>query len=96
MSKRLTGAVLSAAMMMAATATSAGAADRDFCRDYAQAALRQVRGALHHERCAMHMDNVARWSPEFRDHFQWCLHVSKDTANDERDARHRVLEDCAH
>lgn len=94
MSKLLTGAA--AALMILASAGSAGAADREFCRDYAQSALRQVRGALHHQRCAVHLDNVARWSPEFRDHFRWCLNVSKDTANDERAARHRVLERCAH
>jgi hypothetical protein len=97
MSNRLAGAVAGVAVLfIVGAAGPAAAADRDFCRDYAQAALRQVRGALHHQRCAEHMDNVTRWSPEYRDHFQWCLHVSKDTANDERDARRRVLEDCAH
>ena len=97
MSRCLTG-VLAAVLITSATAaaSSAGAADREFCRDYAQAALRQVRAALHHERCATRLDNLTRWSPEFRDHFQWCLNVSKDTAADEREARHRVLEQCAH
>ena len=97
MSKHLAGAIAGVAVLIiAGAAAPAGAADREFCRDYAQSALRQVRAGLHHQRCAVHMDDVARWSPEFRDHFQWCLHVSKDTAGDQREARRRVLEKCAH
>ena len=97
MSKLLTAALaVAAAMLAAGVATSAAAADREFCRDYAQSALRQVRGALHHQRCSVMLNDAARWSPEYRDHLLWCLHVSKDTAIDQREARHRVLEKCAH
>jgi hypothetical protein len=82
--------------VMIAAAAPVAAADRDFCRDYAQAALRQVRAALNHQRCSVHLDNPTRWSPEYRAHFQWCQHVSKDTATDERAARHQVLQRCVH
>ena len=94
MSKLAAGAF--AALIIVSAAGPAVCADREFCRDYAQAALRQVRAGIRHERCVTHMDDVARWSPEFRNHFQWCLHVSKDTASDQREARHRVLAMCAH
>jgi hypothetical protein len=90
----LAGALIAAAAP--ATAMPNAASDREFCRDYAQAALRQVRAGLSHLRCSVHLDNPARWSPEYRSHFQWCLHVSKDTATDERAARHRVLRGCVH
>ena len=89
MSNPLAGGIALAAVMFSLAAGCAGAADREYCRDYAQTALRQVRGASRHPRCA------ARWSPEFRDHFQWCLQVSKDTATDQRAARHRTLAACA-
>ena len=93
MSKPLIGAIFGLAGLVAAGA--AAAADREFCRDYAQAAVRQVRAAQEHSACAAQMADAARWSPEFRDHIRWCLHVSKDTATDERHARHRVLQACA-
>ena len=95
MSNPLAGGIALAAVMFSLAAGYAGAADREYCRDYAQTALRQVRGASRHPRCAALMVDAARWSPEFRDHFQWCLQVSKDTATDQRAARHRTLAACA-
>ncbi len=95
MSKKLTLA-LSAALLLAA-AGSAQAAGEGFCRDYARAAVNQVRGAEHHGRCDLRMDrDPARWSTDFRTHFDWCRGVSRDQADSEREARTRALEHCAH
>ena len=85
-----------AASIVAGAAFSAGAADREFCRDYARSAVGQVRSVMHHMHCAENLDRQIRWSADYRTHFQWCLNVSKDTANDERRARHEALERCPH
>jgi len=81
---------------LASSATSASAADPGFCRDYARAALHQVRGALNNRRCTFHMENEARWSSDFQVHYSWCLGVGRDEADRERDARREMLEHCAH
>ena len=97
MSKTLSIALAAAFVMIAAGALGpARAADREFCRDYARAALNQVRGASSHERCEWRMDrNETRWSSDYRVHFDWCRGVSRDQAQDEREARRRALEHCA-
>ncbi len=87
---------LSAALLAAAAATSAFAADREFCRDYARAALNQVRAADEHGRCRYRAeDNPTRWSNDYRVHFEWCRQASRDQAEDERQARRRTLDHCA-
>lgn len=91
--------VLSAALFMTATVavSAAQAAGEEFCRDYARAAVRQVRGAESHRRCEFRVeDNPARWSTDWRTHFDWCRGVSREQAENERDARTRALEHCAH
>ena len=98
MSRKLT-VVLSAAFLMASSVavSSAQAAGEDFCRDYARAAVRQVRGADMHRRCDWRVDNnPARWSTDWRAHFDWCRGVTREQADAERDARTRTLERCAH
>src|SRR5579862_7654597 len=97
MSKTLPLALSAALLVVAAgAATSARAADRDFCRDYARAAVNQVRGAMSHGRCRFRAENnPARWSTDFRVHFDWCRGVSRDQAEDERDARRHILDRCA-
>ena len=95
MSNTLTCALAGGAMLLLAGATSASAADNGFCRDYARAALHQVRGALSNRRCTFHMENETRWSSDFRTHYDWCRGVSRDQADQEREARRRALEHCA-
>jgi len=95
MSKALLTAACGAALVLAAT--SANAARPEFCRDYARAALNQVRGAEAHPRCDWRLDrNPTRWSTDFRAHFDWCRNATREEADAERDARTRALEHCAH
>jgi len=95
MSKNLMCALACGAVLMLGLPSAASAADAGFCRDYARAALNQVRGAMNHRRCAIQMQGP-RWSTDFSVHFVWCRGVSRDQAYAERDARTRTLEDCAH
>jgi hypothetical protein len=74
-------------------ATSARAADPGFCRNYAKAALVQVRGALANPRCAAAIQG-ARWATDFSVHYEWCLGASFAGADAERDARMRYLRSC--
>jgi hypothetical protein len=74
--------------------TSAHAADPAFCKPYAQAALKQVRGGLSDSTCAPSLQG-ARWSTDFAVHFEWCLSASLAAADEERDARTRFLRRCA-
>lgn len=73
---------------------AAQAADPGFCRNYAQAAINQVRGALNHPRCLPGMQG-ARWSADEQVHFNWCLGASYAAAGSERDARTAFLRGCA-
>lgn len=73
--------------------TGARAADPGFCKQYAQAALNQVRGGLANPRCAAGMHG-ARWSSDFAVHYEWCLGASFGAAGAERDARTRYLRGC--
>ena len=94
MSKSLIAAAACGAALVLA-ASSASAERPEFCRDYARAALTQVRIALHHPRCDWRMEhNPARWSSDYRAHFDWCRGASRDQAMSERDARTRMLERC--
>jgi hypothetical protein len=81
-----------------ALGTAAAAAGPDFCRDYAHAAMDQVHRAMDHRRCAFHFDNGAeggRWGSDWHAHYNWCLGVSRDQADSERDARRHALHECA-
>ncbi len=69
------------------------AADPDFCRRYARAALIQVRDALASPRCGAGLQGT-RWSAEFPVHYEWCLGVSVAAAGAERDARAKLLRAC--
>jgi hypothetical protein len=70
------------------------AADPDFCRPYARAALAQVRDALASPRCGAGLQGM-RWSVEFPAHYEWCLGVSVAAAGAERDARAQLIRACA-
>jgi hypothetical protein len=73
--------------------TAARAADPAFCKQYAQAALNQVRGGLANLRCAGGLQG-ARWSTEFAVHYEWCLGASFGAAGAERDERTQFLRSC--
>jgi hypothetical protein len=74
--------------------TGAHAADPGFCKQYAKAALNQVRGGLANPACAGGLQG-ARWSTDFSVHYEWCLGASFGATGIERDARTRYLKGCA-
>ena len=92
MSVLLIGAAASGSLMLSA----AQAADRDFCRNYADAAVRQSRAADEHGAChrAVH-DDPNRWSLDRRVHLDWCRDAKIEDADREREARKHILDDCA-
>jgi hypothetical protein len=73
--------------------TAAHAADPAFCKQYARAALNQVRGGLANPACAGGLQG-ARWSSDFAVHYEWCLGASFGAAGGERDARTHYLRGC--
>jgi len=85
--------VLVASALIASSVTIAGAADPGFCRQYAKAALNQVRGGLANPGCAGALQG-ARWSPDFSVHYEWCLGASFAATGVERDARTQYLRRC--
>jgi hypothetical protein len=82
------------AMFLFSGSIDARAADPAFCKQYAQAALKQVRGGLASPACAVGLQG-ARWSTDFAVHYEWCVGVSPGAAGAERDARTRQLRACA-
>ena len=80
-------------MFLLSGLTAAHAADPAFCKQYTQAALNQVRGALANPRCAGGLQG-ARWSSDFAVHYEWCLGASFGAAGAERDARTQYLRGC--
>jgi hypothetical protein len=79
--------------LLAATSFPARAADPAYCRQYARAALVQVRGALASPHCGAGLQG-ARWSAEFSVQYEWCLGTSPDALAAERDVRTRYLRGC--
>jgi hypothetical protein len=73
---------------------AAQAADPGFCRGYATAAIRQVRGALNNPPCIPGLQG-SRWSADFNVHYSWCLGATYAQAGSERDARTAYLRACA-
>jgi hypothetical protein len=74
---------------------AAWAADRDFCRDYTTAALRQVHDAEQTPFCARGLaSNPTRWSEDRRVHFDWCRTASPDQVQAERDFRTHYIREC--
>ena len=93
MEKKLMHAVIIAAGLAALMPVSAHAADPAFCRNYAQAAINQVRGALANPGCAARIQG-ARWSSDLQLHYGWCLSQPYAAAGAERDARTAFLRGC--
>jgi hypothetical protein len=73
--------------------SGARAADPGFCRQFAKAAMIQVREALADPRCGAGLQG-ARWSTDFAVHYEWCLGASLDAVGTERAARTRFLRAC--
>jgi len=92
MLKKLTPISFFALAVLAPVA--AQAADPGFCANYAQAAIRQVRGALAHPSCMPGLQG-ARWSADYQVHYNWCLGASYGDVGSERDARTAYLRSCA-
>jgi len=85
--------LIGAGALLASAATTAQAAPPGFCRDYARAALNQVRGALAIPRCRRGMEG-SRWSADFRVHYDWCLGASAEAAAGERAVRTEHIRTC--
>jgi len=80
-------------MFMIFGITITHAADPAFCKQYARAALNQVRAGLSSPRCAGGLRG-SRWSTDFSIHYEWCLGASVDAAGTERDSRANYLRAC--
>jgi len=85
-------AILIAALVCLAS-PAAQAADPAFCAGYTDAALNQVRSAMSSPNCAAGARG-ARWSPERRVHFDWCLGQPPAAAAAERQVRTEFLRGC--
>jgi hypothetical protein len=93
MTNKLPSAVI-LSIFLASGMTTTRAADPGFCKQYAQAALNQVRGGLANPACGSGLQGT-RWSSDFAIHYQWCLGASFGAAGTERDARTRQLRACS-
>jgi hypothetical protein len=85
--------ISTAAGLLLASVTAASAAGERACEDYAHAAIVQVRGGLSIPRCEPGMRG-ARWSAEWRVHYDWCRGASYPELAAERDARTDYLRHC--
>jgi hypothetical protein len=93
MRRLLTGAALLLPALACLVPAAARAADPAFCQGYAQAAINQVRGGLSNPGCVGGMQG-ARWSSDFRVHYNWCLTQPPAAAEAERGARTGYLRAC--
>ena len=89
----LTAGLIGAGLLLATAASTALAAPPPFCRGYAGAALNQVRVALAIPRCRAGLEG-ARWSSDFRVHYDWCLGAPPGAAAEEREARTIHIRRC--
>ena len=91
---RRTAAMLAAlTMAMAGAPGVALAADPDFCRDYARAAISQLRYVQARPQCVKGAQGP-RWADNERAHYEWCLTVPYHQAQDERTARQTYMAAC--
>jgi len=68
------------------------AAPLDFCRDYATAAVRQVETSRSIPACNRGVG--ARWTSDYRVHFDWCLGAAPGAVEAERAARTNWIRSC--
>ena len=71
---------------------AAQAAPEGFCRDYATAAVRQVEAARSVPAC--NRGTGARWTTDFKVHFDWCRGAAPEAVEAERGARTNWLRSC--
>ena len=91
--------IASAVLIGATLATPVGggafAAGPEFCREYANTAVRQAHRVRELSRCVRAVEiNPARWTERFAVHYDWCRGVPAPEANAERAARRVHLERC--
>ena len=89
----MSATLIGAALALSAAVPAAQAAGPGFCRDYANAALNQVRAALSLPGCRGGMEGT-RWSAAFPVHYSWCLGANPAAAAEEREARTIHLRRC--
>jgi hypothetical protein len=82
-----------AMIAMTLAALPVQAASPDFCRDYATAAMNQIRAALANPGCVAGVRGP-RWVQNERIHFQWCLTQPVPMVESERGARTAYLHAC--
>ena len=71
---------------------AAQAAAPGFCRDYATAAVRQVEIARSTPAC--NRGTGARWTTDYKVHFDWCLTADPAAVEAERNARTNWIRSC--
>jgi hypothetical protein len=76
----------------AITISTAQAAPEPFCRDYARAAVRQVELARSVPACDR--GTGARWTTDYRIHFDWCMGAPVPAVEAERQARTNWIRSC--
>jgi hypothetical protein len=91
--KTLISASLPIAALTVLTPHSVRAAPADFCRDYATAAMNQVRAGLANPGCVAGIRGP-RWIQNESIHFQWCLTQPIPMVESERGARTAYLRAC--
>ncbi len=87
--------ILSLAATCAALATlsaPAMAADPGFCAEYARQAIHEVDVNMSIPGCFKGFN--ARWHRNYGQHYGWCLGVSYEQANAEREYRRARLSEC--
>ncbi len=85
-------AATAAVLLLGTQLSGARAASDPVCRDYATAAVRQVR--LMHEHPACNRGMGTRWTDDWNVHYQWCLNANYQQIGAERDARTNWLRFC--
>jgi len=87
--------LFAATFLIASATPQAQAADHEFCRDYAESAVRQFNYAERHERCEGYIRaDRNRWQENFKVHYEWCRNVSNEAAWQQRRLRKEALESC--
>jgi hypothetical protein len=86
---RLMLAVPALAIVMPIGAQAAGP---EFCREYATAAVRQVELARSVQAC--NRGTGARWTIDYKVHFDWCLGAAPPAVEAERQARTNWIRSC--
>ncbi len=86
-------ASLPVAALLELTPVSSKAAPVDFCANYAQAAINQVRTALANPGCAATIHGP-RWVSDEQIHYRWCLTQPIPAVEAERGAHTAYLRAC--